>query len=310
MSTRSLTRSDSLFIRFSDLLFVRTDIPRIVTDIHHGSFLAHCFLFCYAVTGYLVAAHTIVPYAMCVSLDTVALLLPYYRIDCIFAKCTSFRFARWNCVRTKCTSQALATGIDGDTGGSGGPETWGISCGFDWAMSGWSPELVLAFFFFLSKPTVTALLTESTISRLCSMYSLSSNRCFFPARGGGTPLAEDDDDDGSSGEAEGGAIPSCFSSFSSLSFAASAAARLRAGSFSRYSANFLASLRVLSRLPERSRQESLLLVFWLLMRPPAARSWEPKPPLPPRRRGVRRSVISGEDGHWREERRVEGASGG
>ena len=54
----------------------------------------------------------------------------------------------------------------------------------------------------------------------------------------------------------------------------------------------LASLIVLRRRPLRSRQESLLLVFWLLMRPPAARSCEPKPPLPPRRRGMRRSVTS------------------
>lgn len=42
---------------------------------------------------------------------------------------------------------------------------------------------------------------------------------------------------------------------------------------------------VLSLRPVRSRQESLLFVFWLLMRPPAALSWLPNPPLPPRRRG-------------------------
>ena len=45
--------------------------------------------------------------------------------------------------------------------------------------------------------------------------------------------------------------------------------------------NFLASLIVLSLLPVRSRHESLLLVFWLLILPPAARNWDPKPPFPP-----------------------------
>lgn len=48
---------------------------------------------------------------------------------------------------------------------------------------------------------------------------------------------------------------------------------------------FFASLIVLSLRPVRSRQESLLFVFWLLMRPPAALSWLPNPPLPPSRRG-------------------------
>jgi hypothetical protein len=49
---------------------------------------------------------------------------------------------------------------------------------------------------------------------------------------------------------------------------------------------FLASFTVLSFRPDKSRHESLLLVFLLLMRPPAARSWEPKPPLPPSKDGM------------------------
>lgn len=53
-----------------------------------------------------------------------------------------------------------------------------------------------------------------------------------------------------------------------------------------------AFLIVLNLRPFRSRQESLLLVFWLLIRPPAARSWDPKPPLPPGSRGDNRKLRS------------------
>jgi hypothetical protein len=58
---------------------------------------------------------------------------------------------------------------------------------------------------------------------------------------------------------------------------------------------------VLSLLPLRSRHESLLLVFWLLIRPPAALSCEPKPPFPPTIRGTSLSETSGEEGSWRAE---------
>ena len=159
---------------------------------------------------------------------------------------------------------------------------------------------------------MTAFLTLSTSSLLCSKYSVSSNRCFFPATWDGSPLEL--------GPASL-SMPSLRSSASNLARWASAAALLRAGSCSKYSASlcyvhsssptgadewperagkkkghathFFASLMVLRRRPLRSRHESLLLVFWLLMRPPAARSCEPKPPLPPRKRGTRRRVIRG-----------------
>ena len=56
-----------------------------------------------------------------------------------------------------------------------------------------------------------------------------------------------------------------------------------------------ASLIVLRRLPDRSRQASTLVAFPELMRPPAARSWDPNPPLPPRTR-TQRSSAMGWDG--------------
>jgi hypothetical protein len=58
---------------------------------------------------------------------------------------------------------------------------------------------------------------------------------------------------------------------------------------------------VLSLLPLKSRHESLLFVFWLLIRPPAALSCDPKPPFPPTRRGTSLSETSGEEGSWRTE---------
>lgn len=76
----------------------------------------------------------------------------------------------------------------------------------------------------------------------------------------------------------------------------------------RHDAHFLASFTVLSRLPLRSRQESLLLVFWLLMRPPAARNCDPKPPFPPYNRGLIRRETK-EFSSARDDRGVVGGSG-
>jgi hypothetical protein len=90
-----------------------------------------------------------------------------------------------------------------------------------------------------SIPADTALLTFSVSSLLCSMYSVSSKRCFFPANtdvvsaagrvGSPDPISGDFEDEGS--------IPSFRSSASSLAFCASALAAVRCGSDSRYSAS-------------------------------------------------------------------------
>lgn len=54
-----------------------------------------------------------------------------------------------------------------------------------------------------------------------------------------------------------------------------------------------------------------MLVFWLLIRPPAALSWLPKPPFPPSREAERRSVTRfGVDGslyEWKEARGLVGS---
>lgn len=92
-------------------------------------------------------------------------------------------------------------------------------------------------------PVATALFTFSVSSLLCSRYSVSSKRCFFPARTGsvsavpvrsGSPdpiagVREEPEDEGS--------IPSLRSSASSLAFWASAFAASLSGSDSRYSAS-------------------------------------------------------------------------
>jgi len=93
-------------------------------------------------------------------------------------------------------------------------------------------------------PAETAFLTFSVNSLLCSRYSVSSKRCFLPARGGGSAvsifalsgneslgLATDRDDD------EDGSMPSFRSRASSLARWASAFAASRSGSVSRYAAN-------------------------------------------------------------------------
>lgn len=90
-------------------------------------------------------------------------------------------------------------------------------------------KAAFAFFLFLSMPAATALFTLSTISRLCSMYSVSSKRRFDPV--GASESAA------FSLSLELGSMPSLRSSASSFAFCASAAACLRAGSFSRYSAS-------------------------------------------------------------------------
>ena len=65
------------------------------------------------------------------------------------------------------------------------------------------------------------------------------------------------------------------------------------GLTARYSARAFASLTVRNRRPSRLRLEPLLSPWLRLrlldMRPPAARSWEPKPPFPPQTGAVRRS---------------------
>ena len=83
----------------------------------------------------------------------------------------------------------------------------------------------LAFFFFFNNAAATAFLTPSLKSRLFSRYSLSSKRCFFPARTSGSEL-------GSEGfvEDKGGSMPSLRSRASSLAFSASALAAIRSGS--------------------------------------------------------------------------------
>lgn len=82
----------------------------------------------------------------------------------------------------------------------------------------------LAFFFFNSA-AATAFFTPSLRSRLCSKYSVSSKRRFFPAKTSGAKL-------GSEGlvEDEGGSMPSLSSKFWSLAFSASALAASRFGS--------------------------------------------------------------------------------
>ena len=83
-------------------------------------------------------------------------------------------------------------------------------------------------------PADTALLTFSVSSLLCSMYSVSSKRCFLPANIGGVSDAPDP----TSGRFEDeGSIPSLRSSASNLAFCASAFAASRSGSDSRYSAS-------------------------------------------------------------------------
>jgi hypothetical protein len=100
---------------------------------------------------------------------------------------------------------------------------------------------VFAFFFLLSISAETALFTESTMSRLCSRYSVSSNLGFFPASSADSPgMAEDEEEPEAEdcvGLAEAGTMPSRFSRVSSFALAASTAAFLRAGSVSRYSAS-------------------------------------------------------------------------
>jgi len=97
-----------------------------------------------------------------------------------------------------------------------------------------------AFFFFFSSAAETALLTLSTSSRLCSRYSVSSNRCFLPANLAGSSVVEEPVLDDPAPEEL--SIPSLRSSACSFAFCASALAASRSGSDSRYSASFFCLL--------------------------------------------------------------------
>jgi hypothetical protein len=155
---------------------------------------------------------------------------------------------------------------------------------------------VYAFFFLLpvSIPAETALFTESMMSRLCSRYSVSLYLCFFPASCADSPGMVGKEE---APEVEGyvwqkrGRCRAVFRGFLVLRLLLPLTRWLGFKVFCTNGCDEEREGRTLASLMVLGSGE-VAATRLLLVRPPAARNREPKPPLSPCRRGTMRKVMN------------------